>query len=108
MKIFYNVTGSERKSLVAAISQELNAPTKYLGAPTFAFQVGDYHIDKNGLLAGPDNPGLVADMQGLHDFIAASVEYDEAMSYEESLGCFFYFQQQEVTNVNYQPHLQSP
>ena len=33
MKFFYNVTGTERKKLVAAISQELNAPNKYLGAP---------------------------------------------------------------------------
>ena len=28
MKLNYNVTGSERKSLVGAISTELNAPTK--------------------------------------------------------------------------------
>lgn len=86
MKIFYNVTGPERKSLVAAISQELNIPTDYLGAPTFAYQVGGYHIDKKGLLEGPDNPGLVADLQGLHDFVATNVEYDEPMTYEESLG----------------------
>jgi hypothetical protein len=86
MKIFYHLTGSERKSLVAAVSQELNAPTKYLGAPSFSYRVGDYHIDKNGLLEGPDKSGLVADLQGLHNFIAATVEYDEPMTYEESLG----------------------
>ena len=45
MRLSYNVKGSERKSLVAAISQELNAPTKYLGEPTFAYEVGGYHID---------------------------------------------------------------
>jgi hypothetical protein len=61
MKINYNVTGPKRKSLVAAISQELNAPTIYLGAPTFAYEVGGYHIDKNGMLEGSDNPDLVAD-----------------------------------------------
>ena len=76
MKINYNVTGPTRKALVAAISQELNAPTKYLGAPTFAYEVGDYHIDKNGMLEGEDNPGLVADLQGLHDFKAITEEYD--------------------------------
>ena len=63
MQINYNVTGTKRKSLVSAISQELNAPTKYLGAPTFAYEVGGYHIDKNGILRGTDNPGLVADLQ---------------------------------------------
>lgn len=56
MKLSYNVTGAERKSLVAAISEELNAPTKYLGAPTFAYEIGDYHIDKAGTLTGPDKP----------------------------------------------------
>ena len=86
MKIFYNVTGSERKSLAAALSQELNTPTEYLGAPSFAYRVGGYRIDKNGVLEGPDKPGLVADLQDLHDFIAASVEYDKPMTYEESLG----------------------
>ena len=39
MKINYNMTGAARKSLVAAISEELNAPTNYLGAPTFAYTV---------------------------------------------------------------------
>ncbi|SFS09524.1 virulence protein [Anaeromicropila populeti] len=76
MQINYNVTGAQRKSLVGAISQELNAPTKYLGAPTFAYEVGGYHIDKNGTLRGYDNPGLVADLQGLHDFKAITEEYD--------------------------------
>lgn len=76
MKINYNVTGPKRKSLVGAISLELNAPTIYLGAPTFAYEVGGYHIDKNGMLEGEDNPGLVADLQGLHDFKAITEEYD--------------------------------
>lgn len=76
MKINYNVTGPTRKVLVAAISQELNAPTKYLGAPTFAYEVGKYYIDKNGMLIGEDNSGLVADLQGLHDFKAITEEYD--------------------------------
>ena len=76
MKINYNVTGPTRKVLVAAISQEINAPTKYLGAPTFAYEVGKYYIDKNGMLVGEDNSGLVADLQGLHDFKAITEEYD--------------------------------
>lgn len=85
MKINYNVTGSNRKSLVNAISQELNAPAKYLGAPTFAYEIGAYRIDKNGLLEGDDNPGLVADLCGLHDFKAISVEYDTPLRQAEDL-----------------------
>ena len=80
MKLYYNVTGTERKSLVAAISQELNAPTKYLGAPTFAYEVGGYHIDKNGLVTGEDNSGLAADLCGLHGFKAVREEYDEMLA----------------------------
>lgn len=79
MKINYNVTGTERKSLAGAISQELNAPTKYLGAPTFAYEVGGYNIDRTGTLTGEDNRDLVADLQGLHSFKAVSEEYDTAL-----------------------------
>ena len=85
MKINYNVTGPTRKSLVAAISQELNAPTKYLGAPTFAYEVGEYYIDKNGMLEGEDNTELVADLKGLHDFKAISEEYDKPFPEAEEL-----------------------
>ena len=77
MKIAYNVTGAERKSLVAAISQELNSPIRYLGMPTAAYEVGDIHIDKTGTVTGPDNRDLVADLCGLHDFKAVSEEYDD-------------------------------
>lgn len=58
MKLHYNVTGSERKSLVGKVSTILNAPTQYLGAPTFAYEVGGYHIDKIGTLTGADNLDL--------------------------------------------------
>ncbi len=77
MKVCYNLTGAERKSLVAAISQELNAPVKYLGMPTAAYEVGNFHMDKTGTVTGPDNRDLVADLCGLHDFKAVSEEYDE-------------------------------
>lgn len=85
MKINYNVTGTKRKELIGAISQELNVPAKYLGAPTFAYEVGGYHIDKNGLLQGEDNPGLVADLQGLHGFKAITEEYDTPLPEAEAV-----------------------
>jgi hypothetical protein len=58
MKLSYNVTGQERKSLVGAISSALNAPTKYLGMPTAAYEVGEYAIDKQGTVTGPDSLDL--------------------------------------------------
>ena len=40
----FNVSGQERKNLVKAISEYLGMEAKYLGAPTFAYQVGTYTI----------------------------------------------------------------
>ncbi len=80
MKISYNVTGQERKAMVGTISQELDTPMKYLGAPTFAYEVGDYHIDKTGTLTGEDNRMLVANLQDLHNLIPANAEYDTPVS----------------------------
>lgn len=48
MELNYNVTGAERKKLVTAIGTILNLPAKYLGAPSFAYEVGSVTIDKNG------------------------------------------------------------
>ena len=76
MKIDYGITGSKRKELVGAIAQELNMPVKYMGAPTFAYEVGDYRIDKKGTLTGPDNSGLIADLQGLHSFVPTGEDCD--------------------------------
>lgn len=50
MKINYNVTGNERKQLVKLISEITEVPSKYLGVPSCAYQVGPYHIGKDGEL----------------------------------------------------------
>ena len=60
----FNVTGTERKKLAGAISEILNTPIKYLGAPTFAYEVGSYHIDKNGLVTGEHDPNLLWGLPG--------------------------------------------
>lgn len=88
MKLNYDVTGAERKSLVAAISQELNATAKYLGMPTAAYEVGGFHIDKTGTVTGEDNRELVADLQGLHNFKAVSAEYDTPLPESEEVPAF--------------------
>lgn len=87
MKLSYIVTGSKRKPLIAAISKALGCPAKYLGAPTFAYEIGDYHIDKVGTITGPDNLDLE---DALHqvgfDAGGGSRVYDEPDSYESGLG----------------------
>lgn len=52
----YNLSGSDRKPLVEAISQILVQPAVYQGAPSFAYTVGDYTVDRNGILSGDENP----------------------------------------------------
>jgi len=50
MVINYNVTGAERKRLVAALSNLMGVKAKYLGMPSMAYEVSDFIIDKNGNL----------------------------------------------------------
>lgn len=51
MEIRFNVAGVERKRLANAISQHVNAPAKYLGPPTFSYQVDSFLIDRNGVVS---------------------------------------------------------
>lgn len=55
MSIPYNLTGAARKALVQAISEILGKPAVYQGAPTFAYAIDFYSVDKNGTLSYPDN-----------------------------------------------------
>ncbi|MHB1154857.1 MAG: virulence protein [Eubacteriales bacterium] len=85
MQINYNVTGSDRKKLATAVAEIIGAEVKYLGTPLFfAYKVGNYHIDKNGILTGEDNFALVADLQELYNFIAVSKEYNTSLPITES------------------------
>ena len=55
MLINYHVTGSDRKRLVAAIADHTGEKAKYLGAPSFAYQVGGIHINTEGSVTIEDN-----------------------------------------------------
>ena len=66
----YNVTGVRRKELVAAVGDFIGAKPEYLKAPTYAFAVGSYNIDREGTLTGPENPALIESLKE-QGFIAA-------------------------------------
>ena len=66
----YNVTGVRRKELVAAVGDFIGAKPEYLRAPTYAFAVGSYNIDREGTLTGPENPALIESLKE-QGFIAA-------------------------------------
>jgi hypothetical protein len=63
MEFKYNVTGQERKQLVEAISEILQTPAHYNGAPTFSYTIGDYKIDKNGTVTGEWNLRLMVALE---------------------------------------------
>jgi len=60
MIINYNVSGSDRKRLVAAIAEHTGEKAKYLGAPGFAYQVGGYTVSVDGQVTIEDNSTAVA------------------------------------------------
>ena len=66
----YNVTGIRRKELVVAVGDFIGAKPEYLRAPTYAFAVGSYNIDKEGNLTGPENPALIESLKE-QGFVAA-------------------------------------
>ena len=91
MTINYNRTGADRKPLVIAISAITGAEAKYLGAPTFAYQVDYFTIDRNGGVSFDDRAdseeveNLIERLHGM-GFEAEPVEgWDAAPA--ESQGC---------------------
>ena len=66
----YNVTGIRRKELVVAVGDFIGTKPEYLKAPTYAFAVGSYNIDKEGTLTGPENPALIESLKE-QGFVAA-------------------------------------
>lgn len=55
MRYNYNLSGSGRKPLLEAASQILDKPAVYQGAPSFAYTVGDFTVDRNGVLSYGSN-----------------------------------------------------
>ena len=54
----YNLTGAKRKALVEAISTILEIAAVYQKAPTFAYKIGIYTVDKTGALLFPEDVDL--------------------------------------------------
>ena len=60
MTVTTNTT--DRKALAKALADELGTTAKYMGPPTFGYQVGDYIVDRDGNIEGTD-------FEALHDFL---------------------------------------
>ena len=63
MALYYHVTGEQRKALVAAVSAYTGTPAVYQNAPTFAYVIGEYSVDKEGTLTGPASEALITALQ---------------------------------------------
>ena len=80
----YNVTGAERKRLAGAISSYTMTPAKYLGAPSFAYEVDYFHIDKNGCVSFDDRADS-EEIEGLIDALDSQGFTAEAADTEHGL-----------------------
>ena len=56
-----------RRELASALAQYMNTRAVYLGPPTFAYQIGDIHLSREGILSGDDLDGIFPflEMQGI-------------------------------------------
>jgi len=61
MVLHFNATGESRKVMVKAIEEETGTKAKYLGAPSMAYQIGNYRILRDGTL---EIEGECIDMDG--------------------------------------------
>ena len=77
MTIKYNVPGSKRKELVKTVAAWLGEEIKYCGAPTFAYEVDYFTIDRNGCLSFDDR----ADSEVIERLLEHL--YDEGFECEE-------------------------
>ena len=49
---------ANRRELAGALAQYMNTRAVYLGPPTFAYQIGDIHLSREGILSGNDLDGI--------------------------------------------------
>ena len=59
MEIHYDVPGSARKALASAIGEIIGTYPSYQAAPSFAYIIGEYTLDRNGVLTGPRKSQLM-------------------------------------------------
>ena len=90
-KINFNVTGAKRKELVSLISNFTGCEAKYKGAPTFAYEVDYFTIDKNGTLIFDDRADsevIERLLEMLYDnsFVAENSETEEEQPQTEGTG----------------------
>ena len=81
----FNAIGEAKKRLVKLISSHLGVESRYLGAPSFAYSIGNYTVNKDGSLSWDEDDERTA---GLLEAIKAegfTTTEDEEVEEEEVL-----------------------
>ncbi len=63
------VTGQERKAIAAVISEATGKEVKYLGPPTFSYEIGGWTIEKTGNIRSPETEP--AELESIKPVLAA-------------------------------------
>lgn len=50
MVLHFDVKGESRKAMVTAIEKEIGGKARYLGVPSYAYEIGNYTVGRNGEL----------------------------------------------------------
>ena len=66
MTVITNTT--DRKALAKALADKLGTTAKYMGPPTFGYQVGEYIVDRDGNIEGEDFEALLDFLQSIGCF----------------------------------------
>lgn len=64
MEICFGYTGDQCRQLVKSIGEFTGQPPVYQNAPTFAYRIGEYEVDKRGTLTGPNDLALIQWLKG--------------------------------------------
>ena len=86
MTIQTNTT--DRKALAKAIAEELHTEARYLRTPTYAYEIGDFTVDRDGNIIGVDFTPLMGFLLRngyiTEDALAAQAENADASAEEEA------------------------
>ena len=63
MEVHFDVEGSARKALAYAIGESIGAYPSYKAAPSFVYTIGEYSLDRHGVLTDPQNQQLLATLE---------------------------------------------
>lgn len=74
MTITTNTT--DRKALARAIAEELGTTAKYMGIPSYAYQIGDFTVDHDGNIIGEDF-GALQDFLRRNEYISDEPAADQ-------------------------------